>query len=421
MTVATIQPDPITKAVQPIATDGCPVHHKVYSHQKTAPIVEPVDRPIEQDAQGVWHIRSYDLARLVLRDSQTKQAGFKAELLERMPSTMNTPVLYQEGQPHLEQRKQTARFFTPTATSTNYRQLMESLADETVERLQRERRADLSELALALAVQVASKVVGLTNSHSPGIDLRLNAFFASEIPSFGWSPRSLLNMVKSQWHVWQFYTQDVQPAIQVRRSQPQEDVVSYLIEKGYRDREILTECVTYAAAGMVTTREFICAAAWHLLERPDLRQRYLSSSQEERHTILHEILRLEPVVGHLYRRAEEEIVLDTATSVMIIPKGALIDIHTYAVNAEQKTVGDAPLDVCPDREIRASKAHRAVLSFGDGHHRCPGAYVAIQESDIFLTRLLALPGLRAESGPTLDFVDLIAGYELRKFMITLDS
>ena len=61
-----------------------------------------------------------------------------------------------------------------------------------------------------------------------------------------------------------------------------------------------------------------------------------------------------------------------------------------------------------------------MLSFGDGHHRCPGAFVAIQESDIFLTRLLALPDLRAESAPTLTFVELIAGYELRKFMITLD-
>ena len=48
--------------------------------------------------------------------------------------------------------------------------------------------------------------------------------------------------------------------IHTRRHQPQEDVISYLIEKGYRNREILTECVTYAAAGMVTTREFICVA-----------------------------------------------------------------------------------------------------------------------------------------------------------------
>ena len=30
-----------------------------------------------------------------------------------------------------------------------------------------------------------------------------------------------------------------------------------------------------------------------------------------------------------------------------------------------------------------------LLSFGDGHHRCPGGPLAILESDIFLHRLLA--------------------------------
>jgi cytochrome P450 len=404
-----------------VGSDKCPVDHTLYSCQKTAHAVEPVGRPIERDGQGVWHIRSYDLARLVLRESETRQAGFKADLLERMPKTMSTPVLYQEGKEHQEQRKQTARFFTPMATSANYRQLMESLTGQLVGQLERDGRADLAEMSMTLAVQVASKVVGLTNSRKPGIDRRINAFFSSEATSLIWSPRGLLNLGKNQWHVLQFYYQDVQPAIQARRRQQQEDVISYLLDKGYRDREILTECVTYAAAGMATTREFICVAAWHFLEQPELRRRYLAANEEERHTILHEILRLEPVVGHLFRRATEEIVLDTADRVVTIPKGALIDIHTYAINAEEAVVGEAPLQLCPERVINAPRAHRAVLSFGDGHHRCPGAYVAIQESDIFLQRLLAFPGLRVESGPELAYAEIVAGYELRNFIVALDN
>jgi cytochrome P450 len=51
------------------------------------------------------------------------------------------------------------------------------------------------------------------------------------------------------------------------------------------------------------------------------------------------------------------------------------------------------------------------MSFGDGHHRCPGCYVALQETDVFLTRLLSLEGLRTEHKPSVSWNDLISGYE----------
>lgn len=60
------------------------------------------------------------------------------------------------------------------------------------------------------------------------------------------------------------------------------------------------------------------------------------------------------------------------------------------------------------------------MSFGDGHHRCPGAYVAIQETDVFLRRLLALEGLRIERKPSVSWNDLVAGYELRGFTVAVD-
>ena len=60
------------------------------------------------------------------------------------------------------------------------------------------------------------------------------------------------------------------------------------------------------------------------------------------------------------------------------------------------------------------------MSFGDGHHRCPGSYIAIQETDILLRRLLALDGLRIERLPDLSWNDLVTGYELRKFIIAIN-
>lgn len=398
----------------------CPVDRAAFSQQKTTRTVEPGDsRTVERGTDGVWHVRSHAQARAVLRSPDTKQAGFNAELLEKMPGGMRSPILYQEGKEHNEQRKQTARFFSPRAVGENYRDLMEEFAGELIEDLRRKRRVELDELSFKLAVKVAGKVVGLTDSRLPGMDRRLEAFFANDITELGWSPRELLGFARSQTRVAAFFYLDVKPAIEARKKEPKEDVISHLISKGYGDGEILTECLTYAAAGMVTTREFISIAAWHMLEQPTVRERYLAGNEEERHALLQEILRLEPVVGHLYRRATTDLRLDDGEGSITIPAGSLINLHTYAANADTSVVGECPLMLEPGRELQAEKVGPAVMSFGDGSHRCPGAFVAIQESDVFLRRLLELEELRIERKPSVSWSDLVAGYELRGFTVAL--
>ena len=170
---------------------------------------------------------------------------------------------------------------------------------------------------------------------------------------------------------------------------------------------------------MATTREFISIAAWHMLEQPALRERYLSSDEGERHDVLGEILRLEPVVGQLYRRATADLHLEDGGKPVTIPSGSLIALDNYAINADEGAVGECPLALTPGRELLAERVGPAVMSFGDGHHRCPGYYVALQESDVFLTRLLSLKGLRIERKPSVGWNDLIAGYELRGFTVAL--
>lgn len=399
---------------------GCPVDHRALAQQKTArPVQHSTARPVERDAAGTWHIRGYNEAKAILRSPHTKQAGFKAELLERMPQHMNQPVLYQEGKVHHEQRKQTARFFTPKATSENYRQVMESLSDQIVAELRRTRRADLSSLSMTLAVRVAAQVVGLTDSLLPGMDRRLNAFFANDLSTPHWNLRSIIGMLKNQTRISQFFYLDVKPAIRARKRQPREDVISHLISRGYRDSEILTECITYAAAGMATTREFIAVAAWHLLEQPKLREQFMASDEENRHLLLQEMLRVEPVVGNLYRRATDHLIIESNGAPLIIPKDALINVHVYAVNADESVVGNHPQAICPGRELLVERVGAPVMSFGDGHHRCPGAFIAIQESDIFLRRLLSIENLRIERAPTLTWNDLVTGYELRDFIVAV--
>lgn len=217
--------------------------------------------------------------------------------------------------------------------------------------------------------------------------------------------------------MWWFYLLDVRPAIAARRREPREDVISHLLAKRYRGVEILIECITYGAAGMATTREFICMAAWHLLEAPDLRERYLATDEPGRHRILHEILRLEPVVAHLYRRAVADLEVEHDGVTHRIPAGALIDLDLRAANADPAAVGEDPLRLRPERALGPG-VQPAVLSFGDGAHRCPGAFIAIQESDVFLQRLLRLP-LEVVDPPQLRWNELIESYELRGFRVAV--
>ncbi len=178
--------------------------------------------------------------------------------------------------------------------------------------------------------------------------------------------------------------------------------------------------MTYAAAGMATTREFISVAAWHLLEQPALRARFMGGTEAERHAILHELLRLEPVVSHLYRRTTADLEIESNDTTITIPAGELVDLHIYAANTDSSVVAQDRLLICPGRSINADRAGPALMSFGDGHHRCPGAPIAIQETDIFLQRLLALDTLRIERKPSVSWEDLTAAYEIRDFIIAVD-
>ena len=356
--------------------------------------------PAHAGPDGVWRVQDHAAARAVLRSGDTRQAGFGIENTAQMNGKMRMPVLYRDGPEHREHRRQTAKFFTPRRVDIAYRALMERLADQQCATLRARGEADLTTLSFRLAVAVAAEVIGLSAGRG-GLARRLDRFFHNA------DPGSIRQRLLGGYAVGAFYWWDVRPAVRTRRRQRRDDLISHLIDEGCTKPEILGECVTFAAAGMVTTREFITLAAWHLLTDDALRLTYLDGDEADRHRVLHEILRLEPVVANLARTTTADLALDGVT----IPAGSLVDIGVAAANLDPAAVGDDPAALCPDRAMPAA-AGDAGLSFGDGPHRCPGAYIAIQETDIFLTRLLAVPGLRMTREPTVRIRPDIASYEL---------
>jgi len=77
--------------------------------------------------------------------------------------------------------------------------------------------------------------------------------------------------------------------------------------------------------------------------------------------------------------------------------------------------------VCPARPLTSTqgKVPEPVMSFGDGYHRCPGAYIAIQESDIFIRKLLAIETLKIEKTPDTTYNETVSGYEVHDFIVSL--
>ncbi len=376
-----------------------------------------------------WVIRDHEVARRLIRaEDSVRQAGFgfdpgpgpqaadpeaRRGRLRGLVS-IRPPILYLEGAAHRQQRKATARHFAPKVTES-YRTLMTELSDQLVAPLERGRSVDLPALSLAMAVRVAAQVIGLTSSSSEAMGRRLDAFFAGDVKFRSVTPAAVPQLLRTHTALLRFYLFDVRPAIRARRRAPESDVISQLLEIGYSPLEILTECLTYGAAGMATTREFITVAAWHLLDDPELLARYRAGDLADRTTILHEILRLEPVVGHLYRRTTAAVRVPVGGVDRELPVGSLLDFDLRAINADATLVGADPLDVVPARPLDRGVAP-SVLSFGDGNHRCPGAPIAIMESEILLSQLFRLD-LVADQPPAVAWNATSEGYELRRFVV----
>ncbi|MER6956757.1 cytochrome P450 [Streptomyces sp. NPDC000618] len=369
--------------------------------------------PVRRGTDGTWEVRGYAAAREVLRGAETVQAGLGVETVEKMPSRIRRPVLYQDGPGHREQRRQTARFFTPRRVDEHYRDLMTRVAEEQVATVRAAGTAQLSELSFTMAIEVVSDILGLTHSR-PGLKSRLERFFPEEFGQPGLtSLRGLYWLVRQNANWLRIHLADVRPAIRAHRRRERDDLISHLLAEGCSDAEILGECLTYAAAGMVTTREFICVAAWHLFDDPRLLERYRAAEEPERLELLREILRLEPVVGRLSRRATAPMRVGESS----VAPGELITVFVDEANADPDVVGRAPGHLRPGR-VLAQGAGTAGLAFGDGAHRCPGAGVAVLEADVLLSRLFALDGLRMTGRPRISFKDEIGGYEIRNLTVT---
>ncbi|RZT59440.1 hypothetical protein EV139_3112 [Leucobacter luti] len=356
-------------------------------------------------------------AALLRAKGATTQAGFTSE---RIPGWLfrHRPILMDDGPGHLEHRKRLVRFFSPRTLEDTHRAFIERTAAGLVDAAKREGSSRIDDLALFFSVRVASEIVGLSGGDTEALARRLEAFFRQ--PPVDHTRRDH-GRTQRQWAraakdalvpLMSFYWRDVRPAIRARRARPADDIISHLLEHGYRPREILMECLTYGTAGMVTTREFMSMALLRLLQDSELRARYLGAEIAERTEMLSEIIRLEPPVSHIYRR-----VASPAPGCPYAPD-TLVDINVRRANVDPEVFGPDPEAIETGRGLPA--AARTGLSFGDGAHRCPGSHLALMETDTLLVTLLRA-GATLERQPDRGFDTLVQGYQLRGLVVSFTA
>jgi len=369
---------------------------------------------VEKDNEGIWHIRGYAEAKDLLKQ-ELLQDGFGAENIFKAKLE---PVLYQHGDPHRKQRAAIAKYFSPTTVSQKHWAMMEKAADEIIASLTDAKRINLKTLTTRMAVVVTSAVVGLNPTQ--GMIRRIDGMLHSP-PAKPTNPiMRVFAEIIGYSHQLQFWLLDVRPSIAERKRNPQDDVVSYMISKGKSGLDIMVECLVYGAAGMATTQEFICAVLMHALENPKVREALTSEDIDVRYEALHEILRLEPVIGKIKRKViNEPVTVTSGGETHHIPVDAKIEFHVYDVNADSQAVGASPEQNCPHRELDKG-TYRSLIGFGSGPHRCAGEHLAIAETDIFVRKLLSLKGLRVEHQAEITYNKTVEGYEIDNYIISVD-
>jgi cytochrome P450 len=259
------------------------------------------------------------------------------------------------------------------------------LANEVVDRFVDRGEADLvTELARVLPFWAISRKLGLPRGDEERMRQLALAMFGEAFSDLD-SPAAV-----------QEITATIQPVLDERRRSPGDDVLSRLAgaeRDGQRltDEEIINHVRLLFSVGATTTSDSMASLLWALLAQPGVLEA-ARQHPELRPNIVHELLRCEPAVPLLPRRAPYGGVISGTE----LPPGAFVLAGIAAANREPERYPE------PDR-FDPRREPSEILTFGFGVKYCPGNHLARQQLavvlDVVLDRLTNLE-LVAATEPT---------------------
>jgi cytochrome P450 len=355
----------------------------------------------------------------ILRSPHLVQDGLDAAAQQRLKPE-EIPLIFLDGKLHRDRRKHITSYFAPRYIKEHFEPLMRKTADMLVADLERDKQMRVDEVSWQMAVTLVGDLIGVTRGKSRD-EMKQTAkriercLYATKMRLMsGWRLR--LAKLRRAYDMMVFWRKDVLPTVKARRKQPQDDVISTLVKENYSDTAILADVLMLCGAGMQTTREFISMAAWHMLEKPYLKEAFLAADYEGKMGILEEILRLDPIVSTLYRRAPEDL-SDKAGDEF--SAGTRYGVSIRHANHDPELVGPCPHAIDLSRKAKLGD-QAPMMSFGNGMHRCPGSPLAFNETLFLMDRLLRVPGVRLASEPHMEWEPNVSTFEISNVLVTCD-
>ncbi len=308
-------------------------------------------------------------------------------------------ILSNDPPDHTRHRKLINRFFTTARVrqlEPRVRQIVNDVIDTFID-------AGEVEFVTGFAHMVPRLVVGELIGLPEDDQAHFKAFFEDRLHVMAKAAEQPLSGFQQRMQNTDGLTEDAflrnyfVHAIEARRRQPADDLMSELANARFEDGELVPlESVVsmisllYAAGGDANTPELMTNAMLVLLDRPELEEAARSDPALVK-DIIEEVLRYDTPVPGVFRIALQ----DTSVAGVPVPKGGIVMVVYASANHDEQYFED-PETFKVDREFRHPH-----LGFGLGVHFCPGAPLARLEGQVAVQEILRrMTSIRRlETGP----------------------
>jgi len=335
----------------------------------------PVYRTSLPDKRTVWLITRYDDVVEVLKDGRFSKDKATARQKFWLPSVLKPlmrNMLDLDAPNHTRLRGLVHTAFTPRLTE-NLRERIQSLADELLDRLLAQGKADLvRDYAVEIPTTIIAEVLGIPVKDRLKFRKWSNAGAAAIASRFG-VLRAIPELA--------FFIRYIRSLVKLRRAKPEDDLISTLVraeEAGdhLSEDELLAMIVLLLIAGHETTVNVIGNSVLALLENPDELDK-LKNNPALIKSAIEELLRHSgPLETATERFSREDINVAGVT----IPRGDLVLAVLASANRDERRFDGANrLDI-----MREPNPH---VAFGFGMHYCLGAALARLEAQVAIGTL----------------------------------
>ena len=290
---------------------------------------------------------------------------------------MKQTLLYMDPTAHDRIRAMLARHFSPRAVS-RYHPLMQEVVDGLLDQAAEARSVDLvKDLAYGLPTAVICRILGI-----PSEDLSIFHQWLYDFARRGDVSGITTEVIQAGESATQGFTAYFRDLIAARRTSPQDDLMTVLIEvrddEGpLSEDELVALCILMIQAGHETTADMIGLGMLALLRHPDQLELLRRDPGLVRNAV-EEMLRYDGSNQLVQRVSNEDFELDGTK----ISAGEVCSIFTGAAARDPERFEN------PDR-LDIQRSDTTHFGFGGGSHVCLGASLARSELQIMFESMIS--------------------------------